>query len=296
MPIRTLSPTLDRVLDTIPPSLLFHYTSAAGLIGILRERQVWASNVAFLNDSKEIDHAVDIAKLAVENSLRYAKWSSEQRDLLEEMRSYVGGAAKRYYVFSLSEERDLLSQWRAYCPPGGGYSVGFPSKQLKLMCAAQNFMLSPCVYNPTLQNAIVSEWLSGYLQQYEECRERGELEAGGRQRISWEFGQHIAQFGAFLKHQAFEEEREWRLISPLIDESHSQIDFRSSSTRIIPFFRFNLSDNANRQFPRIDDDVLTVVVGPTSDPPASQMAVQFLLTSLAKGAVSSSSSVPYRTW
>ena len=32
------------------PSPLYHYTSQAGLFGIIQDRQIWATNVLFLND------------------------------------------------------------------------------------------------------------------------------------------------------------------------------------------------------------------------------------------------------
>lgn len=299
---QTLSSTLDASFATKPPSLLFHYTSATGLIGILRSREAWASNVAFLNDIKEVDHAVEYARLAIDNAFgvgRIGPVFVDTRDmaLLEDMRLYVGSAAKRYYIFSLSEERDLLSQWRAYCPPGGGYSIGFPTKQLGLMANEQGFTLAPCIYDENVQYRIVSEFVSAFLLKY-----RASLASGGtreediRKQICWEFGQHVTRFGIALKHRAFREEKEWRLISPMIQEPHAQLDYSPTSTRVVPFYRFRLADEHHPKLAKIDGDDLTVIVGPTSDSTASQMAVQFFLTSTVGGAAHGNSEIPYRTW
>jgi hypothetical protein len=113
----TLSATLDAALASQPPGLLFHYTSSDGLVGILRAKEMWASNVAVLNDTKEIGHAIDYARNAIENKKRLGSVNASDIRVLDEMHSYSPYAAKRYYVASFSEDRDLLSQWRAYCPP-----------------------------------------------------------------------------------------------------------------------------------------------------------------------------------
>lgn len=292
----TLSPTLDAALAASPPGLLFHYTSSEGLISILRSRELWASNVSFLNDIKEVEHAVDYARLAIDNAVRTGRVDAADNAVVAEMRAYVGAAAKRYYIFSLSEERDLLSQWRAYCPPGGGYSIGFPTKQLLLMAGTQGFTLAPCIYDEQVQYRIVSEFLDAFVRKYRAALAAGAVEEDLRKQIAWEFGQHVTRYGIALKHPAFREEKEWRLISPMIQEPHPQLDYRPTSSRVVPFFRFRLSDAQHPDLAHIDNEYLTVVVGPTSDQSAAQMAVQFLLTSMLGGGAHGGSGIPYRTW
>jgi hypothetical protein len=296
MPEQTLSPTLDQVLAAEVPRLLFHYTSSQGLIGILRTQELWASNVAFFNDVQEVEHAVNHALIAIENTIARGV-SRTELVALEEMREYVGSAAKRYYVLCLSEERDLLSQWRAYSPPGGGYSIGFPSKQLLLMADIQGFTLAPCVYDEQLKYRIAQEFVDTFLSRFRAAVASGSVVEQIARQIALEFGMHVTKFGITLKHSAFREEKEWRLISPMISEPHAQLDYRPSSVRVVPFFRFRLTDNQHPNLTAAGDDHLTVIVGPTSDPLASAMAVQFLLRStVGTGAFHGVSEVPYRTW
>jgi Protein of unknown function (DUF2971) len=293
----TYSATLDAALASPLPGPLFHYTSSDGLIGILRARELWASNIAFLNDTKEVEHAVDCAKNSIENKLRHGNLNSSEVNVLEEMLQYLGKAGKRYYVASFSEDGDLLSQWRAYCPPGGGYSLGVPSTQLISMAMAQGFTLAPCIYDHTKQYRVVSEFADFFLAKFRAHAPTAADEAKLCKKIAWEFGQHLTRFGTIIKHHTFKEEREWRLISPPIQEPHEQLDYRGSAARVIPFFRFRL---ANTNFPNLaisGNEPLTVIIGPTSDPSASELAIQFLLTSLlGKGAVKRKSEIPYRTW
>jgi len=41
-------------LQTDVPELLFHYTTAAGMRGILDSSRLWATNYRFLNDTSEV--------------------------------------------------------------------------------------------------------------------------------------------------------------------------------------------------------------------------------------------------
>src|SRR5215207_1165696 len=45
-----------------PEGLVFHYTNAVGLLGIISSHRFWASNTAFLNDPSEGQYVLDIAK------------------------------------------------------------------------------------------------------------------------------------------------------------------------------------------------------------------------------------------
>jgi hypothetical protein len=42
--------------------LVYHYTTAEGLKGIIENRCIWATNVNFLNDISEYHHGVDIVR------------------------------------------------------------------------------------------------------------------------------------------------------------------------------------------------------------------------------------------
>src|SRR5262245_39760281 len=46
----------------LPRDLLYHYTTQAGLLGIIESGALWASNVRYLNDRGEFGHAMGIAE------------------------------------------------------------------------------------------------------------------------------------------------------------------------------------------------------------------------------------------
>src|SRR5687768_2712440 len=50
-----------------PPKILYHYTSAAGLQGILDTRRMWATHARFLNDPSELDYGLQLVRQVVTN-------------------------------------------------------------------------------------------------------------------------------------------------------------------------------------------------------------------------------------
>ncbi|MHC4042957.1 hypothetical protein [Bradyrhizobium sp. 23AC] len=48
------------------PMILYHYTSAAGLHGIVASESLWTSHYRFLNDTSEFRHGWDIVLAAIE--------------------------------------------------------------------------------------------------------------------------------------------------------------------------------------------------------------------------------------
>ena len=56
---------LEQNLSKIQPpkiddDIIYHYTSPSGLRGILEKHEIWASNLAYLNDSREFYHTLDM--------------------------------------------------------------------------------------------------------------------------------------------------------------------------------------------------------------------------------------------
>ena len=116
------------------PDLVYHYTTAPGLFGIISEHQIRATHVRYLNDLSESTYANDIfyefAHPWLDNTIEKASEydeSSSPRDILADViiRTYID-LKDRYdfFVISFCENRDLLSQWRGY-GSSSGYAIGF---------------------------------------------------------------------------------------------------------------------------------------------------------------------------
>jgi hypothetical protein len=112
--------------------LLFHYTTAEGLKGIIEENELWATSAYFLNDSSEITYGYGVLDEVLnewitknpcsENSLSVELARDLQRGFGQDL--LKRNIIHPVYVVCFCEEDNLLSQWRAYGQTGG-YSLGF---------------------------------------------------------------------------------------------------------------------------------------------------------------------------
>jgi hypothetical protein len=115
---------------------LYHYTTAAGAIGIAATRMLWATNIRFLNDSTEYLHALHLVRRARDerasslSAQEYGFLSHAFGDTPVQASNAVWRHGTPYYVVSLTSEPDLLSQWRAYAARGG-YSLGWAADFLQ---------------------------------------------------------------------------------------------------------------------------------------------------------------------
>src|SRR3990167_8762359 len=108
------------------PSNLYHYTGPAACIGIIINKTFWATQIQYMNDSKEIRHAVELATHFVHSE---QKIPNEVKEVMLAELEFITKGVTKTFVVSFSEHEDLLSQWRAYCPNGGA-SIGFSPEKI----------------------------------------------------------------------------------------------------------------------------------------------------------------------
>jgi hypothetical protein len=60
---------LNDVFSCKPKNPLYHYTTQTGLLGIIKDRQIWATHTQYLNDRREFLHAVDLVRGEVQRLL-----------------------------------------------------------------------------------------------------------------------------------------------------------------------------------------------------------------------------------
>ncbi len=300
---------LNDVLSREPDKPLYHYTTQKGLLGIIKDRQIWATHTQYLNDRREFSHAVDLVREEIKSLLAEVPHTREDtRRLLTEMphRSAREDALSRMEatlslpihgvnvcVCSFSEERDSLSQWRAY---GGssGFAAGFSSKVLRAATEKQQWFLVPCIYDPATQRSLVralveevlEEILGGPLVEDEE--EDSVLKRLGN------LLPYLSRYAPILKDESFKEEREWRIISrPMVCE---RLDYREGKSLIVPYYKLPLCEDNQKL------ELHEVVIGPTPDVERSRSSLTSLIMSQkvvmpgTGGTNVTVSKVPYRDW
>lgn len=145
-----------------PP--LFHYTHAKGLLGILDSGRMWATNYRFLNDASEVAYAMALFESIVRERLS-ATHNEVVTEFLKRTLVTVNAFDGMFdcYVACFCEKDDLLNQWRAYAAAGGGFAVGFRSREIgmriRLERPAQDFFLRKVEYEEAGQRQLLAEVL-----------------------------------------------------------------------------------------------------------------------------------------
>jgi len=287
---------LNDVLSRKPDKPLYHYTTQKGLLGIIKNRQIWATHTQYLNDRREFVHAVDLVREEIKRLLDEAPHKSAREYALANMRAAVSRSPQdiNICVCSFSEERDSLSQWRAY---GGssGFAVGFSSQVLRAATEKLEWFLAPCIYDPATQRdlaralveEVLEENLGGPLVEDEE--DDIAIKSMGGNLLP-----DLHTYAPILKDESFKEEREWRIISRPVFAR--RLDYREGRTLIVPYYKLPLcKHNQNLELHE-------VVIGPTPNAERSErsltsfMASQKVVMQGGRVVAVRISQVPYRDW
>ncbi len=213
---RVMSEYINRLNTEAPPNLMYHYTHASGLEGILRSGTLWLTDVFRLNDPGEIRYGVDAAcaHLRAEGGLQDASDIEKEfaTTVCEKLQENVESSAN-YFVTSCSFERNHADQWRKYGDNGRGYALAFDAGMLErhfMEIARLNHSTFPISYDAeemhAMQRAIVEQGLEI-------------LRAVGRHMsrtllrfISVRLSVNILHCAIFFKARKWASEREYRFM------------------------------------------------------------------------------------
>ncbi|HEV2189089.1 MAG TPA: DUF2971 domain-containing protein [Stellaceae bacterium] len=271
-----------------PPDVLYHYTGQTGLLGIVENAELWATKVRYMNDETEFNHALTAAdeildgRIADENTTLARKLAC-----VTLRRSLQGLEDINIFATCFCEDGDLLSQWRGYTAEGGGVAIGFDSRGLKSAATAAGFILGKCIYDAETQRRVVTEAI-------EHCVAE---EIAGRN--NWAFHGPLAdvifRIGAFFKDSTFSEEKEWRLVSPVIMFRDERMNFRRGKSMVTPFYKLPILHESSLP-------IHHAVVGPCPNMELAKSAVTMLLMQhgshgpLYGRPITFGSKIPFRNW
>lgn len=248
---------------------LMHYTSAAGLYGIVTSKTLWASHTSFLNDAEEVVGFLDrrlpmilkpeierhVAE-SVELTIQAEKASQQGCDLLDQRwRRFSEGfkeaqeKTQDHYVTSFCTASDdwvsqngLLSQWRGY-GPDGGYAIVFDAEGLYALLAKdasiyhdseETLIFGDVQYDQDIGDFsfILDKQILEHVR-----RVRDRFAAYLRRpedRQNYEAFDSIALLSTFWKHRGFQEEREVRIV---VGEPSPKIQLKIANEVTTPFRR-----------------------------------------------------------
>jgi hypothetical protein len=255
-----------------------HYTSAESALKIIKSKRVWMRNATCMSDYREVQHGFEILQ-------RFFLDPSKRTSFVQAFEQHVPGSADEAialfdqwlpdirlstYIACLSEHADKednhgrLSMWRAF----GGSNVARVAMVLRVpgvSAGILNVIFSPVAYLTEIE---VHDELNLIIQNVHGNADF--LKSLDRTTIAlWVFHMLVAGV-ACLKHQGFDEEREWRVIyspnrrpSPFIESSTEIIGGIPQLVHKLPLDSARLPATPELDFSRLFD---RLIIGPSSYP------------------------------
>lgn len=270
------------------PRLLYHYTSAAGLIGILDSGHVYASHYRHLNDVRELMAGWRVAQKLIRAARQRLFLSGAHKDIFgSKLLFAIGnrpfteewpGPGDDVYVASFSENGDSLPQWRAYGDDGAGFALGVSPGSLLAGVGGARFELLRCVYRDedlqeTLEAGIVrsvrafEKSVVNLVADVHDEDRRIELATGAGVEFLTEMERLRCSSAACFKNVAFESEAEWRFVAGLSRQTSSPAKYRSSRFGVTPYTPMPLDPACIRE----------IVIGPKHSKKAATFGLKHML-------------------
>jgi len=257
------------------PAIIYHYTDAAGLLGITCSRTLWASDVWFMNDRAEATYGRDAIKRYLRSKAPAAKKEKNFCDTAIAMmtgpQQENGGGS---YVACLSAKGDDLSQWRAY-GRSGGVSIGFERQGLERLGQALpspwTFTVRKVAYGKALQYSLLDHYYIPIVSGLHVQRATSLL----IQTEAIKFLVDALNLAPGLKNPAFSDEAEFRVHIFLGSDADiaKTLHFRNSEMGVTPYLKVPLCEPGKDELTIIRE----VIIGPQRHPRESRRAIRQLL-------------------
>lgn len=113
-----------------PEDFVFHFTGAGAALSILTRRQLWATDIEYLNDRFEGQLPSKVLRWICQQPQSYLRGlDANPKHIAALLQSLNHGRVA--CTISFSDHFRSLPQFRMYCPPAGGYAIGFPRDYLR---------------------------------------------------------------------------------------------------------------------------------------------------------------------
>lgn len=276
--------------------LLYHYTNQAGLIGILRYKNLWATRIHYLNDADEFWHTMKTAHHAIRVRIDNETDSLKKLQLEDLLGDFDLIAGVETCVTSFSEDGDSLSQWRGYAKDEPGFALGFDADALKRIAKGLNTRFEQCIYKSAEQAQKVEEIITETLaKDFGPFPNRGMTVQNGAPVMNTDpcgkFANRLLGIAALHKHPAFFEESEWRFVyhphsSPL------PVKHRPGKSMLIPYVELDVLLDGSLSC------LKEIIIGPCPHHELSGYSLRALLNAehISHRVEIKPSTAPYRYW
>lgn len=227
------------------PSNFYQYSTISAFKGIIESNNLWATHWAYLNDSKELQGGLEIARQVI---LKFNQ--REKTSYLSPLERYIPNNAKKVafeilnaFVLCFSEETDNLNLWRGY---GDGYNsvvINYNTAHLELnKNTIGKFFIGKVIYDEKEQKKMILTFLKQYneaankiLKKFSKLKDEVNIDTSAFFLVG------ILFLSLFMKEKCWNEEKEWRIV--FFNPEVAFLDFRETDKGLIPFVKVPIFKN-----------------------------------------------------
>lgn len=276
--------------------IFYHYTTHAGLKGILRSGGFRATYRMGMNDAREFDYARNVVYQALNEIGRRHDLPNVAQSLITYTRKNLDKflndttEMSSAYCACLTLSPDHPEQWKTYAELGRGFAIGFNllpflNMQIPAVQRGEPFVFcAPVTYNQRDQCDLVwrlvkagicdlQTFAATYSQQSEHL-------TALRDRVTQEIVVHLLTLVDFIKAPTYNSEREMRLILDPNDGTLKapHIQHYQRDNESIPFIFMDLRNPKTSRLPLAE-----IKVGPKASFPEEKAFLETLLDELSYG-------------
>lgn len=242
---------------------IYHYTTIAGLKGIVDTNGFWASDNRFMNDTEELHHGLELIQKVVNGLMRPKHLKGFEAVLAAVLDAIPKPHENSSLITCFSLARDSLEQWRGY-GPSGGVCIGLGgahSDEVSPLSVGPDLLLHKVNYGIRAKITHIISIVRRFRRQYEIDRQvMNDWPDDHDENYTKELGRALAYASVLFKHGSFSNEQEIRyVISPTnADRFSDGMQFRASSLGLIPYVNTAGYGQRTKRLP-----ISEVIVGPS---------------------------------
>nr|MBP3281477.1 DUF2971 domain-containing protein [Treponema sp.] len=212
------------------PNKLYHYTNGTAFLSIVKNKQMWASHIRFMNDLKEEILAIELLSKYIEKNSNLTTYNIPA--VIDNAKKFftAENTEKEVFILSFSECKDDLNQWRGYANVPPSYSIGFDvtkmtteeeietdASEIKEFINTpwasderkEKLFIAPCFYDSVEHESLIDEIINDSIKHLKSAdidNVKKEVALGK------EIAKRLIFYSPLIKHEMSAKEKEWRII------------------------------------------------------------------------------------
>lgn len=258
--------------------IIYHHTNIDGLIGILKSKKLWATNINFLNDYNEYKIGIETLKkicdkhINLEVEEKHADLEAFYKSFLKTFyeKMLINLNERNHYIVSFTKSRDNLRQWMSYGAKNSSYAIGFDYEKLKNIKLGESSIASEhftyCLHDVAYNMDDIEKHLS-----LESIYQGILVNKDNIHNYTISLINHILIGLCALKEPTFIDENETRMVlqDRKVGVFSEKIQYRSQAGVITPYI----------DVPFEYDSIVEIIIGPNTHKELASKGLMSLLKS-----------------